>query len=767
MRKIFLAALMGLLGVGQAHAYTSEEMEVKTRTEARLHQQVTSFLSRTLDPDQFRIAETVEVFTSDNPARFPASQPESLQVQDPAAGSWLSEGPQDLNVGIFQAQEYAAAADARKNRAPASLAMPDKIVEIGDVQLYLSFRNDVSDDVVQQLKSSLLKFVEKSFQTKTKIEVTKFTPPEEKKPEPPSVSLLDHLKDFAVPLAAAILILGILAHLFLLKKMPAWNEIEQHKIQLQQLELAKQAAQPQLPAQPDPKLLEAVKPPAITDVGEFRRYQQLKLILAEKLRELNDDLCESLLESWYVEGEQGLRKSVMFAQVWNEVRENPIQMETSKRMIELFRSLSRISYEERNRLMEDVIGEISGAESLGADAFRNRFGFLVTKPIEVIVGAVEALEDNSEKAKLISTLPPEVRNAVLGKLPSATKFELLMSVMGLKAVPRIELDQLASQLRERMPQIQEKAGLSGDVIDVSEAKVEFLETLGSEQEIHFVSEMSRRNPDSREWLKSRFFGISMLPEMSDAALQELLTPLPNEDLGNVLLVYDDPFMDRALKPQPPMKQTIVKDRVTKARQAGEKPNWSQLDRWVGSVRRSIKKNAEKAPPPATRFQNFDESKAKSFEMVGLPELGIGAAMTHVTPVSAGDLSRGDAAPELRQEIFEETVSSAPISEEVIAEDAMAQEALSQEVMASEAIVDSQIAESPLDDAVSIEESVFVSDPAETVEYATAPEQVAAQDPSRVVQAVDPDPELERIIEENNKKKKRSGEGGPDDGSQAA
>lgn len=719
MRKILFAALLTLLGLAQAQAYTSEEMEVKTRTEARLNQQVTNFLSRVLQSDQFRVAESVEVLTIDNPARFPASQPENPQVQDPSVGSWwLSEGPQDLNVGIFQAQEYAAAAEARKNRAPASLALPDKIVEIGDVQLYLSFRKDVSDEVVQQLKTGLQKFIEKSFQSRTKIEVTRFTPPEEKKPEPPPPpSLLDHLKDFAVPLAAVILILGILVHLLLLKKMPAWNEVEQHKIQLQQLELAKQAAQPQLPAQPNPHLLEAErpKPPAITDVGEFRRYQQLKLILAEKLRDLNDDLCESLLESWYVEGEQGLRKSVMFAQVWNEVRENPIQMETSKRMIELFRSLSRISYEERNRLMEDVIGEISGAESLGADAFRNRFGFLITKPIEVIVGAVEALGDNSEKAKLISTLPPDIRNAVLGKLASETKFELLMSVMGLKAVPRIELDQLASHLKERLPQIQEKAGLSGDVIDVSEAKIEFLESLGSEQELHFVNEMSRRNPDSREWLKSRFFfGVSMLPDLSDLALQELLTPLPNEDLSNVLLVYDDPFMDRALKPQPPMRQIIVRDQVTKARQSGAKPNWSQLDRWVGSVRRTLKKNAEKAPPPpASCFQNYDESRAKSFEIAGLPSLGIGAAMTYSSRAPEHDLSQGDEAPELRQEVFEELVSSAPSSGELLAEDAM------------------------------------------------------EQDPPRVVEAVDPDPELERIIEENNKRKKYSGEGGPDDGSQAA
>lgn len=618
IRLIFATVLLSIFSQ-TAFSYTSEDLDLKSRMETRLHDQVSSYLLRILDKDQFRVTESIEIFTANNKAikNLNNALGDSSAVDD----SWLKQDPQDFSLGVIKAQDYAKnlkilQQQGQEASSPNGSSSINKVAAIKSIKLYLSFRSDVDANVKDSLKDGVERFVFTNFQEKPSIEISKFSKPESSS----TPSIIDRLHDFSLPLSALILSIAFFINLLIAKKMPAWNEVEQHKIQLQQLDIARQSSRQASASAPDqpittPTLASEAREKNVSpiDLDQFKHYSNLSTILKQRLSGISLDLVTGLLESWRLAGDYGHRKSVVFVSFWNEISDKPIQMEASKEILDLFRAMSKISYAEKSNIIEDILGEISGIEAFGIEAFRDRFEFLIAKSDEVILEVVKFFKTFQEKATLVSALPAEKRRIVMNSLDPESKTELIMAMMGLRDIPIVDLDLMANAIKTQLPAIQQKTESGSEVMSVTKTKSDLYEGLGAEAELNVIKKMVERNPDVQEWLKSRYFGVSLMPELSSAALGELFAKLDTDTMISILIVFDDTFVERVLKIQPPMKQTIVKSRLIRDREENKKPDWKTIDRWVASVRRDLKNGPAEMRAPTYLYSSFDESRARRFE----------------------------------------------------------------------------------------------------------------------------------------------------------
>jgi hypothetical protein len=295
-----------------------------------------------------------------------------------------------------------------------------------------------------------------------------------------------------------------------------------------------------------------------------------------------------------------------------------MKIEAAPELVALFKKVGKSPYIERNKVLEDIVHEVAGAQSMGIEAFRERFGFLMVKPREVQVEAVRQLASPIDQAKFLTSLSEDKRLDLLEALDVKVKSELIYAAMLLKKIPDEDLDRIAEQIRFSLGEIESRAGRSKSALDVSERKIADLDRLGPEQELRIVDNLRQKNQDVMEWLKSRFFGLSMLPYMSDTALSDLTRRLTSEELANICLAFDDEFGVRVTGLQGELKSAVVGDLLRQARSTNRQPEWAPIGVWIRETRSQLKER--KNFVFLSLYENYNSDAAKSFENTGFPGL---------------------------------------------------------------------------------------------------------------------------------------------------
>jgi hypothetical protein len=542
----------------EAIAYTDTEFAFKVSAEQKLKSKIYEYLSQSLPIEDFRVTVNASVFTQEPQTPFADVKP----AEDEGAPAMTVDDPADITLGVVQARNMREVLKSRdaiieglKKELEKATAPTYAGVEILQLSVYLGLSPSYTPQQTQAIKDKVTGFVADVYRITPKVFVQSLvqeppktlTPDEQARmrapastPEEPKETPKDPLKDswmwVAVGLLASLLLsLAALVMRSRLEKKRASAAAAQEKPASPSIVInnSRPEETPRAPAAETPAPAPTLVTPEAFDAKIAQLGQQLAAAQVAQV--------EKLVQYWSELGADGHKKAAVLLRTWTELMpDKQIHCPMGQEVFEAFKSWKDLALEEKIRVTEEALWELSAVKSMGTEILGSKLERVKKMPASRAVTFIAHPPSREAVYVLWGLMSEDNKQAALRELPSRSKASLFASVWSddLRLDPR-GIQEAVAQIESYLDADPDPMGGASleDSLSPSHAKRSFVASLDARTEVELfwprlaeetqlLSELRKETLilSTLAYLKAEFWSFAdLLPEEAEfVSLAKLL-----------------------------------------------------------------------------------------------------------------------------------------------------------------------------------------------------------------------------------------------------